>query len=95
MGTLGLEGGAMATGERIGRVIHFFNKISVVVAKLDSDLKVGDTVHFHGPHTDFTQVVSSMQVEHETVTEGAAGDEVAIKVDEHVRKSDALYHPSE
>jgi translation elongation factor EF-1alpha len=85
----------MATGERIGTVVHFFNKISVVVAKLESDLKIGDTVHFHGPHTDFTQKVSSMQVEHEVVTEGAAGDEVAIKVDQRVRKSDALYRPSE
>ena len=86
----------MAEGKRIGKVVHYFGKISVAVLELESDLKIGDRVHFEGPHTDFDQEIESMQVEHETVEQGSAGDEVAIKVKERVRTSDTLHkHESE
>ncbi len=83
----------MAGDKRIGEVVHYFNKIKVAVAQLNSALKLGDQVRFHGATTDFTQEVASMQVEHEEVTEVKAGDEVAIKVKERVRKGDELLHP--
>ena len=85
----------MAGKERLGEVVHYFNKIKVAVAQLDSDLKIGDQVRFHGATTDFTQEVGSMQVEHEEVTEVKAGDEVAIKVKDRVRKGDELLRPDE
>lgn len=81
----------MAEGERVGQVVHFFDKISVAVAELDSGLQIGDKVHFEGPHTDFEQEIGSMQIEHEVVTKVKAGDEVAIKVDEPVRKGDTIH----
>lgn len=85
----------MAAAKRLGEVVHYFNKIKVAVAQLEGDLKVGDKVHFQGATTDFTQEVASMQVEHEEVTEGKAGEEVAIKVSKRVRKGDALLQPSD
>lgn len=83
----------MAGDKRIGEVVHYFNKIKVAVAQLDSGLKVGDQVRFHGATTDFTQQVASMQVEHEEVSEGKAGDEIAIKVKKRVRRGDELQQP--
>ncbi|MFQ5921868.1 MAG: hypothetical protein ACE5M4_03425 [Anaerolineales bacterium] len=86
----------MAEGKRIGKVVHFFGKISVAVVELESDLKIGDTVHFEGAHTDLKQEIDSMQVEHEVVEQVSAGDEVAIKVKERVRTGDTLHmHESE
>ena len=86
----------MAEGKHIGKVVHFFGKISVAVVDLDSDLNIGDTVHFDGAHTNFEQEVDSMQVENEAVEEVSAGGEVAIKVKERVRTGDTLHmHKSE
>lgn len=83
----------MADGKQIGKVTHFFDRISVAVIRLDKALKVGEQVHFQGPHTDFQQEVTSMQVEHEAVEKGKKGEEVAIKVDQAVRRGDTLHKP--
>ena len=81
----------MAEGKRVGKVVHFYGKISVAVAELESNLSIGDTVHFEGAHTDFEQEIDSLQVEHEAVEQVSAGDEVAIKVKERVRTGDTLH----
>ncbi|MCZ6529252.1 MAG: translation elongation factor-like protein [Chloroflexi bacterium] len=81
----------MAEGKHIGKVVHFFGKISVAVVELESDLNIGDTVHFEGAHTDFEQEIDSMQVEKEAVEQVSAGDEVAIKVKERARAGDTLH----
>ena len=81
----------MPEGKSIGKVVHWFGKVSVAVVELESGLKLGDRVHFEGAHTDFDQEIDSMQVEHEVVEQVSAGDEVAIKVKERVRAGDTLY----
>lgn len=81
----------MAEKELVGEISHYFGKIDVAVIVLDKKLKVGDSVHVHGKHTDFVQQVKSMQIDHEAVEEGNAGKEVAIKIDARVRKGDAVY----
>ncbi len=81
----------MTIGERIGEVIHFYGKIEVAVLRLSNNLKIGDMIHFLGSHTDFQQEVTSMQIEHEPVAEGKAGEEIAIKVIERARKGDAIF----
>jgi len=81
----------MAEEKRIGKVVHYFGKINVAVVELESDLKIGDSVHFEGAHTDFEQEIDSMQIEHEVVEKGSAGDEVAIKVKERARTGDTLH----
>ena len=48
--------------KKIGVAAHFFNHISVAAIKItDGELKVGDTIHILGAHTDFTQPVGSME----------------------------------
>jgi hypothetical protein len=81
----------MMTGERVGEVTHFFGKINVAVVKLKKELKVGDRIHFLGSHTDFQQELTSMQVEHESISVGEAGSEVAIKTTQRVRRGDKVF----
>jgi len=76
----------------VGRVTHYFGRIGVAVVKLSAPLSQGDTVHFRGKSTDFTQVLESMQIEHQPVREAKPGDEVAIKVSNRVREGDEVYH---
>jgi putative protease len=75
----------------IGRVIHFFSKISVAVVELKAPLAVGDTVHIKGPTTDFEQVVESMQIEHKNVQRAEAGQSIGLKVAQRVREKDIVY----
>ena len=67
--------------KKIGKVVHYFDKIMVAVVKLSGPLKVGDTVQFSGHNLDFNQTISSMEVDHLPVKSGKKGDEVAMKVD--------------
>jgi putative protease len=77
-------------GAKIGTVTHFFGKIQVAVLDLSTELKVGDHVHFHGSSTDFTQEVTSMQIEHENIDTAGPGSEVALKVKDRVRVGDEV-----
>ena len=82
---------AMATGEKVGQVVHVFDKIMVAVVRLDKGIRQGDRLHFLGSHTDFDQPVTSMQVEHQPVEQAAAGTEVAVKLSQAARRGDAVY----
>lgn len=75
----------------IGKVTHFFGRISVAVLDLTESLKVGETIHIKGHTTDLTQKVESMQVEHKDIQEAKPGDQVAIKVTGRVHEHDVVY----
>ncbi len=75
----------------IGKVTHFFNKISVAVVKLDAPLKVGDKIRIEGHGQSFEQTVDSMQVEHEQLNEAKKGQEVGMKVAQSCKEGDLVY----
>jgi len=75
----------------VGRVVHYFSRISVAAVELTGELKVGDEVHFKGHTTDFTQMVESMQIENKPVEKAGPGDKVGIKVVDKVREGDKLF----
>ena len=78
--------------EEIGKVTHYFGHIQVAAIEITSGtLRVGDTIHFKGHTSDFTQTVDSMQIEHESVEEATVGQAVGIKVVEHARVHDVVY----
>ena len=81
----------MAEEKQIGKITHYFGKISVAVIELSDVLKVGDTIHFVGGDRDFTQPVDSMQVEHQNIPEAKAGDAVGLKVAQLVKPGDDVY----
>jgi U32 family peptidase len=75
----------------IGHVSHYFGKPKVAAIVLTGDLKVGDRIAFEGHTTDFEVVVDSIQIEHESLKEAGAGDNVGIRVPEKVREHDVVY----
>jgi translation elongation factor EF-1alpha len=77
--------------EKVGVVNDYFAKVSVAGIDMTGNLKVGDTIHVKGHTTDFEQVVDSIQVEHEQVTEAKAGDAIGIKVTERCRGGDTVF----
>ncbi|MBW7882177.1 MAG: hypothetical protein H3C34_06010 [Caldilineaceae bacterium] len=77
--------------KRVGKVSHYFARIGVAVLELEDGLAVGDTVHIVGYNTDFSQRVESMEVEHRKIQEVGPGADVALKVNDRVRKGDVLY----
>jgi putative protease len=77
---------------KVGEVVKFFAKPSVAAIVITADgLKVGDTIHFKGHTTDFTQSVDSMQIDNQAVELVKVGDDVGIKVTERVRPGDMAY----
>lgn len=66
----------------IGKVIHYYDKAGVAVVALTAPLKVGDRVKIKDRDREWEQEVASLQVDRKPVNEGAAGSEVAVKVDE-------------
>lgn len=75
----------------VGRVTHFFPKISVAVVELKAPLKVGDHILIRGATTNFEQIVESMQIEHRPVQEAGPGQAIGLKVRDRVRKKDIVY----
>ena len=78
--------------EKIGVVEHFFTKVSVAAIRItDGELKVGDTIHIVGAHTDFTQKIESMEIDRNPVESVKPGDDVGIKIKDRVREHDVVY----
>lgn len=79
------------TEQEIGSVTHYFDRPGVAVIKLTAgEIAVGDTVRFLGHTSDFTEQVTSMEVDHQTVSRASAGDEVAVKVIARARPHDKV-----
>ncbi len=81
----------MAEKKLIGRITHFFSKISVAVIELSDDIKVGDRIRIEGATTSFEQVVESMEIENEKVELATVGQSIGLKVKERVRPHDSVY----
>ena len=82
--------------EKIGIVEHFFTNVSVAAIKItNGEIKIGDTIHIVGAHTDFKQKIDSMQIERDSVDYVKAGDAVGIKVKDRVREHDVVYKIAE
>jgi putative protease len=75
----------------IGKIAHFYSKISVAVVDLTNKLSVGDEISIEGPSTNFTQTVDSMQIEHKNIKEAKKGDSIGLKVINTVRENDSVY----
>jgi putative protease len=79
------------SGTQIGQITHYFDHISVAALTLTETLHVGETIHILGHSTDFKQEVTSLQIEHQSVNEAKAGDDVAIKVTQKVHPHDKVF----
>jgi len=77
--------------KKIGKVIHFYDKIGVAVVALTAGLSVGDTIKVKKDKDEFIQEVGSMQIEHKKVKKVKKGDEVAIKLDQPAKKRAEIF----
>ena len=77
--------------KEIGKVTHFFTKISVAIVELSDALAVGDKILIKGPSTSFEQTIDSMQIEHENVEKATKGQSIGLKVNDRVREHDVVY----
>ena len=75
----------------LGEITHFFPKVRAAVVVLKSGLALGDKVRIKGHTTDFSQVVTSIQIDHVPVNSAKKGDEIGLLVDSRVRDKDIVY----
>jgi putative protease len=78
--------------DQVGVVVNFYAKPSVAAIKLTSgSIKKGDLLKYKGHTTDFTEEVSSIEIDNQPVEEAKANDLIGIKVKERVRENDKVY----
>ncbi len=77
--------------KEIGKIIHYYGNLSVGIIELTDSLKVGDKIRVKGHTSDFVQDISSIQIEHNTVSDAKAGDLVGIKVSSKTHPHDKVY----
>ncbi|KPJ57412.1 hypothetical protein AMJ49_00525 [Parcubacteria bacterium DG_74_2] len=78
-------------GKLVGEVTHYFGKIGVAVIKISDVLKVGDEIKIVDGGEEFTQIIESMQIEHQNIQEAKAGDLIGLKVNQKVREGYKVY----
>ena len=77
---------------KIGRVTHFYDKLSVAIVKLDGTLSVGDNIKFVSGGKDlFEQTVESIQIEHEKKDTANKGAVIGLKTQELVKEGSEVY----
>lgn len=80
----------MQATQEVGKVTHFYPKISVAVVELELPLSVGDRIHIDGKTTHLEEVVESIQIGHKTITHANPGESIGLKVWDRVREEDIV-----
>lgn len=75
----------------IGKVTHYFPKVRAAVIKLAVPLAVGDAIKIKGHTTNFTQKITSLQIDRVPINSAKKGDEIGLLVDSRVRGGDTVY----
>jgi putative protease len=81
----------MSGPRAIGSVIHYWTRLGVAGVALTDSLKMDDWIHFRGATTDFQQRVTSMELDHQFISEAHAGQEIGLLVADRVRVGDTLF----
>lgn len=76
----------------VGRITHYFPRIEVAAVEVTDDaLQIGDTIRVLGATSNFTQRVSSMEIDHAPVETAEVGDLVGIQMIERARVKDLVF----
>ena len=75
----------------VGKVIHYYPRISVAVVKVFDKIRVGDEISIEGRTTNLRQKVESMEIEHKSIHEAYPGNLVGLKVNGRVRRNDFVF----
>ena len=78
--------------EQVAVIVKFFAKPSVAALEVtNGSIKIGDLLRYKGHTSDFTEEITSMEVDNQPVDEAKVGDLVGVKVKERVRENDKVY----
>jgi putative protease len=77
-------------GNVVGKITHYFPHVQAAVIKLTAPLSIGDKIKIKGHTTDFTQVISSMQIDRVDITTAKPGNEIGLLVNSRVRQHDVV-----
>ena|SRR3989338_8086750 len=83
--------GPLKQSKPVGKVTHFYNKISVAIVKFNKPIKVGTVLKFRGKTTDFEQKIDSMQYDHKAIDVAPKNKQIGIKTKKRVREDDKVY----
>ena len=75
----------------IGKISHFYPKISVGVIDLSDTLKVGDKISIERTVGSFEQVVSSMQIEHKSIPVAKKGQSIGLSLDQPTKEGAKVF----
>jgi putative protease len=76
----------------VGQVTHYFDRPHVAIVKMTAaQIAVGDTIHIKGAHTELTETVTSMEIEHRKIEVAKPGEEFGLQVADRVRTGDRVY----
>ncbi len=79
-----------AKAKVLGKVVHFYDRISVAIVALKSPLRVGDRVCFRRGDQKLVQSISSLQINHQAVEKAAKGAVVGLKVNKPIKEGAVL-----
>lgn len=71
---------SMVMAGSVGKVVHYYDRIGVAILELTAPLTLGELLTFKRGQREFTQPVSSMQINHAPVEKAKKGDVVGVKV---------------
>ena len=78
--------------DQIGVVVNYYTKLGVAAVKVTSGtIKTGDLLKYKGHTTDFTETVTTMEIENQPFEQAQTGVLVGVKVKERVREKDKVY----
>jgi hypothetical protein len=75
----------------IGKVTHYYPRVSVAAIVLNDHLGRGDRIHIRGPHDDIHQAVTSMELDHTPIDEACSGQDIGVRVTGRVHEGDLVY----
>lgn len=75
----------------VGKVDHFYDRVSVAAIILEEELAVGDKITIEKDENVVEQEVTSMQIDRADVRKAAKGDSVGIKTMQPVEKGSSVY----
>lgn len=89
--SLGFSKKEPRTDRPVGEVTHYYGKLEVAIVKFNQDVPAGKNVTFQGATTDFSQDLSSMELDHKPLSSAPHGKEVGVRVKDKVREGDKVY----
>jgi putative protease len=78
-------------GNIVGKITHYFPHVKAAVIKLSAPLSVGDKIKIKGHTTDFTQIITSMQMDRVDIDSAKPKQEIGLLVNSRVRQHDIVY----